>query len=341
MPTYYNTAVVAAAAQALDRFTPFLRDTFFSSVVMFDTKEIIFDKIGRRRKIAPFVSPNVPAVERAQRTGTVSAYTPPYMKPLTTLLPAGAQVRRAGERYGGEQSMLNRFEAQIQEVLADHDNEISGQEERMCAQLLQTGTVVAVGEGIDDTISYGRDAALTEALTSTARWGESGVKPLDTIKASRRKIAEKSGANARTVVLGYGAAALFTADADVRDLLDNRRQASGQLAMGGNASGGAGDVAYYIGSIDGIDYWEYAQTYEDDGGNSQHFWPEYGVGLVSDQMLGHMAYGAIMDVKALRAEARFAKQDTIFDPSAEVIITESAPLPVPVEVNGSYFATVR
>lgn len=343
MPTYYTTAQVVAAAEALDRFNPWIRDTFFSTVVTFETEEILFDKLGRRKKIAPFVSPNIPGKERQQRSRTVRAYKPPYVKPKAGLNPSDAIARRAGEGYGGTMAVMDRYDQMVLQTLADHENEITGREELMCVDALKTGQVVAVGDGINDTISYGRDAALTDALTTTARWGETGIKPLDSIRAWGRLIAEKSGAVARKVVMGYGSAELFLADADVREILDNRRsgEANG-VAMAGSASGGQDDVARLIGQIDGVEYWEYLQTYETDAGVSTHYWPQYGVGLMAPGVMnGHMTYGAILDIKSLRAEQRFAKQYEEDDPSREVILTQSAPLPVPVEPNASFFATVR
>ncbi len=343
MPTYYTTAQVVAAAEALDRFNPWIRDTFFGTTVTFETEEILFDKLGRRRKIAPFVSPNVPGKEREQRSRSVRAYKPPYVKPKSGLNPSDAIARRVGEAYGGGDTMINRYDQMVMQTLADHENEIAGREELMCVQALTAGQVVAVGDGINDTISYGRDASLSVALTSTARWGETGVKPLDSIRAWGRSIAAKSGGVARKVVLGYGAAELFTADADVREILDNRRSGeANMMALAGSASGGEGDVARYIGQIDGIEYWEYLQTYETDAGTVTHYWPQYGVGLVAPgTMMGHMTYGAILDIKSLRAEQRFSKQWEEEDPSREVILTQSAPLPVPVEPNAALFATVR
>ena len=343
MPTYYTTAQVVAAAAALDRFNPWIRDTFFGTVVTFDTQEVVFDKLGRRKKIAPFVSPNVPGKEREQRSRAVRSYIPPYVKPKSSLNPADATARRAGEAYGGALSMLDRFDLMVLETLADHENEITGREELMCVEALKTGQVVALGDGINDTISYGRDAALTDALTSTARWGETDVKPLDSIRAWGRLIAAKSGGVARKVVMGYGSAELFLADADVREILDNRRSGeANSAAMAGSASGGQEDVARLIGQIDGVEYWEYLQTYDTDAGVSTHYWPQYGVGLVAPGvMMGHMTYGAIQDVKSLRSEQRFAKLYEEDDPSREVLLTQSAPLPVPVEPNASFFATVR
>lgn len=343
MPTYYTTAQVVAAAEALDRFTPWIRDTFFGSIVTFETEEVLFDKLGRRKKIAPFVSPNIPGKEREQRSRSVRAYKPPYVKPKSGLNPSDAIARRAGEGFGGTMAVMDRYDQMVLQTLADHENEITGREELMCVDALKTGQVVAVGDGINDTISYGRDAELTDALTSTARWGESGVKPLASIRTWGRLIAEKSGAVARKVVLGYGAAELFLADADVREILDNRRSGeANQMALAGSATGGVEDVARLIGQIDGVEYWEYLQTYETDAGVSTHYWPEFGVGLVSPGVMnGHMTYGAILDIKSLKAEQRFAKQYEEEDPSREVILTQSAPLPVPVEPNASFFATVR
>ena len=341
-PTYYTTAQVVAAAEALDRFTPWLRNTFFGNVVQFDTKEILFDKLGRRRKIAPFVSPNVPGKERELRGREVRVYAPPYIKVKGGLDPSDAVARQVGEAYGGAFSMLDRYDQLVMQTLADHDEEITGREELMCATALRTGTLTVLGDGISDTLDYHRHADLTEALTTTARWGETDVAPLDDVRSWARLVAQKSGAVVRDVVLGFGAAEIFTKDEDVREILDNRRQAGGEMQLGGFASGGLDDVARFIGTIDGnLRFWEYTQTYEDDAETVHHYWPEFGCGLVAPQMRGTMTYGAILDVKSLKSEQRFAKQYEEDDPSREVILTQSAPLPVPVEPDASFFASVR
>ncbi|MFC6490687.1 major capsid protein [Nitratireductor sp. GCM10026969] len=342
MPTYFTTAQVVAAAEALDRFTPWLRNTFFGRVVQFETEEILFDKLGRRRKIAPFVSPNVPGKERKQRGREVRAYKPPYVKPKSGLNPSDAQARQVGEAYGGALSMLDRYDMMVMQALADHEEEITGREELMCSSGLQTGTITVKGEGIDDVVDYHRDADLTIALAAGDRWGEVGVAPLDNIREWARLVAAKSGGVVRDFVMGYGATDIFTKDIDVREILDNRRQRGGEMELGGVTSGGVDDVARYVGTIDGsLRFWEYVQTYEDDDGNTQHYWPEFGVGAIAPQMMGTMTYGAIQDVKSLRAEQRFAKQWEEEDPSREVLMTQSAPLPVPVEPNASAFISVR
>lgn len=342
MPTYFSTATVVAAGQAFDRFTPWLRNTFFGNVVQFDTAEILFDKLGRRRKIAPFVSPNLPGKERAPRSRTARAYAPPYVKPKSMINPSDAVNRMVGEKYGGEFSQMSRFEQQISQALADHEEEITGAEELMCAQALQTGQVVALGDGVNDTISFGRDAALTVALAGGARWGEAGVAPLDLIKSWSRLVASKSGAIANDIVLGFGAADLFTKDADVRAILDNRRQAGGQMELAGGPSGGMDDVAAFLGTIGNFRIWEYTQTYETDAGVTSHYWPEFGVGVIGAQGLeGTMAYGAIVDAQSMRSEQRFASVFEEKDPSRTFVLTQAAPLPVPVEPNASFFAAVR
>jgi hypothetical protein len=342
MPTYFTTAQVRGAALAYDRFTAFMRDTLFSRSVLFNTEEIIFDKVGRRRQIAPFISPNLPGKERAKRGMTASTYRVPYLKPKTTLRPADSLPRRAGEAYGGELSQLSRHEQMVAEILADHDNEISGREEKMCCDAIVAGQVVCVGDGVNDTITYNRDAALTGALASGSRWGESGVDIMAFLRGKREIIADKSGASAGLVILGSTAAAAMQKDAEIRELLDNRRNLQGDFSLGGGGSGAPGDVARYLGNLGGeFDVWTYTQAYIDDAGNQQSFFPKNGCAIVAPTVHeGTMCYGAIQDTKSLQAEARFAKMFEENDPSAEVLLTQSAPLPVPVEANAAAFFTV-
>ena len=341
MPTYFTTAQVVAAGNALDSFTPFLRDKFFGSTITFETQEILFDKVGRRRKIAPFVAPTIPGKERAKRGGKTTSYTAPYIKLKNSLTAADSQPRRLGEAYGGEGTQLTRHEELKLVTLADHENEIRGREELMCAQALISGVVTAEGDGISDTIDYGRDAALTKALTLTARWGES-AKPYDDLKAWARLIASKSGAAARDVVLGYGAWDLLQKDTDFLEKLDNRRGGTDQIELAGNVSGAVDEVAILHGTVGQFRFWEYVQTYETDSNQTEHFWPEFGVGLVgSGRFNGHMAYGAIQDTKALTAQSRFAKDYYDEEIGTDILLTQCAPLSVPVDADASLFALVR
>ena len=341
-PLYSTTALLASLA-TLDRPTAWLRDTFFPDEVNFTQEEIAFDKVAKRRKIAPFVSPHVPGKARRARGRSVETFAPPYVKPKDELSPGDNFVRLAGEAINGELTPEERFDRNAMQKLADQDNEITRREEWMCAQALTTGAVVCEGEDYpSQTVDFGRDPSLTVQLAGVNRWGENGVKVKSNLRAWATEVSILSGGNPTDVVFGAEAAELFASDAEVREVLDNRRQASGRMELGPIATGAQDMVAAYLGSFGQFDFWQYTQKFEDEEGVLQDFFPSYGCLLASRPVLaGKMCYGAIKDNRALRAMSRFPKTWAQDDPSVDFMMTQSAPLPVPEEINGSKFVLVR
>lgn len=342
MDRLYSTTTLIGALAAMDRPVAFLRDTFFGQTVQFTTPEIAFDKLKRRRRLAPFVAPTVAGRARKARGRTVSTFEPAYVKPKNEVSPDEGFVRIAGEALGGELTPEVRFQAAVAQTLFDQDDEITRREEWMCAQILQTGSVVVAGEDYpSQTVSFGRTSGHTVTLSGGARWGQSGVKVLPSIRTWATLVAQNSGAAPTAVVMGPGAVELFQSDAEVREILDNRRQASGMLEMA-PVVGGVESPAAYLGSIGQFNFWQYSQKYEDESGTTQDMWPTNGVGVIAPAALaGLMAYGAIRDKAAsLRSLSRFPKMWDQEDPSTTFLMTQSAPLPVPREVDASLFATV-
>jgi len=343
MDPLYSTTALQAVLPTLDRPTAWLRDTIFTNGIQFTTSEIAFDKVAKRRKIAPFVSPNVAGKARRARGRSVETFEPPYVKPKDELSPDENFVRLAGEDFNGELAPEERFDRNAIQKLADQDNEITRREEWMCSQILQTGAVVCQGEDFpSQTVDFGRDASLTVQLTGADRWGETGVYVKRNIRAWATEIAVLSGGNAGDVVMGAEAAELFTSDSEVKEILDNRRQASGRMELGPVATGSEDMVAAYLGSIAEFDFWQYTQKFEDEDGTILDFWPSYGVLTISrPTFAGNMCHGAIKDNRSLRAMSRFPKTWSQEDPSVDFMMTQSAPLPVPGEINASKFVLVR
>jgi len=340
----FSTVALAAVIESRDRPTAWIRDTFFPNGFQSDSEEIAFDKLKRRRNVAPFVSPLVPGRERAIRGRQTTTFTPAYVKPKNTIRPGEGFRRRPGERIGGEMSAEDRYLQTVTDTLFDQDDEITRREEIMAAEALKSGKITVSGEDYEtQVVDYARKAELTVALTGANRWGENGVKVRTSIRDWGTRVAKASGGAATEIILGAEAAELLQTDEEMRQLLDNRRQADGVMQLGPIAAGSEDMVAVYLGSVGQFNYWQYTQLFQDDAGNDIEVWPSYGVGVVSpSQLQGFMAHGAIQDTGARLAPlSRFAKMWEQQDPSATMLMTQSAPLPVPGDANASLFALVR
>ncbi|WP_439273551.1 major capsid protein [Pseudochrobactrum sp. HB0163] len=340
----FSTAALLTVIESRDRPTAFIRDTFFPNGFQSDQEEIAFDKLKRRRNVAPFVSPLVPGKERAIRGRQTSTFTPAYVKPKNTVRPGEGFRRRPGESLYGNMSAEERYLQTITDILADQDDEVTRREEVMAAEALRTGKIVVSGEDYETQIvDYNRPANHTIALTGTDRWGENGVSVRKSIREWATRVATTSGGAATEVILGAEAAELLQGDPEIREILDNRRQMGGEMQFGPVAAGSEDMVAVYLGSVGQFNFWQYTQLFQDDDGNDIEVWPSFGVGVIApSQFQGFMAHGAIQDIGAqMKPLSRYPKMWNVDDPSATFLMTQSAPLPVPGDASASLFAMVR
>lgn len=342
----YSTASLVGLLAAADRPSSFLLDLYFGSEMVFDTEEIYIDKIDRARRLAPFVSPKVAGKAERGRGYTTRTLAPAYVKPKHLVEPSKALKRAAGESLGGGSlSPEQRFQMAVADNLALEDDQITRRETWMASELLRTGSVTMQGEDFPPVlVDLGRHADLTSSLSGAARWGETGVSCMATIRSLASTVASKSGKGAKHVILDPLSALLFSQDAEVRAVLDNRRQSSGSFELSGLQGGGAqGEEGVYLGSIGEFDFWQYQEIYTDEAGTEAKFLPDYTVLVGSPKgAQGVRCYGAIQDTKAsLRSMARFPKMWDTDDPPVTTTMTQSAPLPILVEPNAVGCVTVR
>lgn len=337
-----NTAELLTVLPPRDRPEAFLRDRYFPTTVLSDAEEIAFDSILPDRELAPFVHPDVPGKDSANRGFKVTSFAPAYVKPQNTLRPRGNMIRMPGERIGGESTPAQRYAYNLATMIDDQDMRITRREEFMCSQVLRTGQVVVASEDFPaQTITYGRDAALTIALTSTARWGETGVDPFDSVENWLQLLTDTDGFTGREVLLGGGAAGLLKRSPRFLAALDNRRQDGGVMQLGPVSTGAENKYYAVLGSIGEVTFVQYSQPYTVTGAKN-NFWPTYGVGVFDPfGFMGHFAYGAILDNQVLRSMERFPDMWHERNPSRTIVQTQAAPLPIAPNPNASLFALVR
>lgn len=337
-----NTTELITVLPPRDRPEAFLRDRYFGTTVLSDKEEIGFDSILPDRELAPFVHPDVPGKDSANRGFKVTTFKPAYVKPQNTLRPGGNMIRIPGERVGGEMSPEERYAYNLASIIDDQDMRITRREEFMCSQLLRTGQVIVTGADYPtQTISYGRDAALTIALAGAARWGEDGVDPMDDIEAWIQLLTDTDGFTGREVLLGGGAAGYLKRSERFMKVLDNRRQDGGNMQLGPVSTGAEAKYFAVLGSIGELTFVQYSQPYTVNGVKN-NFWPSMGVGIFDPfSFQGMFAYGAILDNQALRSMERFPDMWHERNPSRTIVQTQAAPLPIAPNPNASLFALVR
>jgi hypothetical protein len=334
----FTTGVLRRVVRELPQPSHFFLNSFFREEQLETTEEIHFDVANGRRRIAPFVSPVVAGKVVTGNGFRTDTFKPAYVKDKRVFKPQGALKRAIGERIGGEISPAQRMQLKLASEMIDQIEMLGRRLELMAVEALRRGKATITGEEYPTVeLDFGRHGDLTKALTTTARWGESGVEPLDDVEKWAQEVALHSGAAANQLVFDVKAWQLFSASPKVAKLLDRFRGAD-QLV---STIGGAG--AKYMGNIGTYDCWVYSDWYEDPGTKAlTPYLPDYTVVMVSVDLEGVRCFGAIQDEEAgIEPMSYFPKSWLEKDPAVRYLLMQSAPLMVPFRPNASLCATVR
>lgn len=327
---------------------------FITGEYVSTTREIAFEKVHKDyRRLAPFVAPNVQGKIQRRAGGTLSAFTPAYVKPKDVVDPSELRSRMPGESLDptNPATMAMRRLAKRGEILEDHRRQIENTVEWMSAQALIFGQVTVEGDDYPTTtVDFQRDASLTRVLTSASRWGLGTGDSLNDLKELRLRVKNLTGANVRTILMGQGAWDKFYADNEAlfKELSDTRYRGS-ETALS-RVADGLDDIEW-MGQISGIngqgrlDFFVVTTTFVNQDSTIGRHLPDNGVvGIARDTVQLTGCYGAIEDLRAgpsgFAAMKWFPKNYETEDPSQEYILTQSAPLVVPGQPNGSFFIQV-
>lgn len=317
----------------------FLSNTFFPGMQTEQSEEIHFDVLDDSMGLAPFVSPVVEGKVMTEKGFTTKTFKPAYVKPKRVFDATGALKRSAGEALTGSLSPEQRMAAKIKEHLQIDRNSIDRRKEWMASQILQTGAVTISGDQYPTTaVSFSRDAALTITLTGGDKWDQSGVEPLDDLQDWNDLMVQKSGSRIYNVIMGLSVWKVFRVHASVKSRLDLQRAMTSAPTMTQNAIMQRGGM--FMGTVDGFNIWVYSEYYKADNGTLTAMLPATGVILAGD-LMGVQAYGAILDESSgYQALPYYTKSWMEQDPPRRFVMTQSAPLLVPMRVNATAFATV-
>lgn len=334
----FATGVLTRVVAELPAPAPFILNSFFTALQTETSEEIHFDVENGARRLAPFVSPIVAGKVVASKGHITKTFKPAYVKDKRPFDSNRPFKRVIGERIGGELSPAQRMQVQLAADLKDQVEMLMRRQEVMAVEALVTGGITVKGDEYPEThVDFGRHADLKGTLTAGARWGETGVDPLDDVQEWSLLVTKHSGAAANTIVMDVEAWKLFSASSKVQTLLDRFR---GRDKLNPTVLGEGGR---YMGSIGDFDIWVYVGWYEDPATKVlTPYMPEYSVIITSPDLEGTRAYGAIRDEDAgFQAMPYFPKSWKENDPSVRYLLMQSAPLPVPYRVNASLYRKVR
>lgn len=349
----YDTATLIGV-QNRQQIDPLFFLQWFPDEITFTTEKVFFDEITEDRYIlAPFVAPHVEGRVMAKGGFDTRSFKPAYVKPKHDIDINQQFKRRAGESLAtGDLTPQQRYDATIAENFRIEREMIERRINWMCSQALINAAVVVEGEDYPRvTIDFNRDADLTEVLAGTARWGESAADPLADLNVKMKLARKLSGGRIADIIMGEEAYDRFYKNADVKDLLDTNFRIGGTAAdaliLGQAETDKEAELKAVLAggqSAARVRIWTYAGYYHErnpvTGALTEvPYLDTNAVVGVGNKLNGVQCFGAIKDPNAgLRAMRMFPrivdkKND---DPAKEYTLTQSAPLPVPMEPNNSF-----
>lgn len=321
----------------------YFRNLLVSSVFTSTDEFIDFTKITEQRKLAPLVIPTAQGRPIFSEASNAARFKPAYVKPKDPISPTRVLKKRPTENIFSP-STLSPFQRYLQlagDILRVHRESIENRLEWLCAQAALYGKVTLEGPDYPTTIvDFERDPTHTVTLSGAGNvWSDPDTLIVDQLNTWVEKIRRaKFGGPVTRVTLGKNVVGPFLKNKQVRETLDTLvRGTNGEL----NISIRSGDYSERIGRIGNLEIWTTSDWYTAPDGNVQEYMNPNGVLLSGPNLNMVECYGAILDLDAkLQAMPVFPKQWKNEDPSAHYIMTQSAPLEVPVNPNNTLFATV-
>ena len=347
--TLYSTAALLGVMRDDEAMQPpssYWLDLAFPNIITFEEEYIDFSKLTDTRKIAPLVVPTAqgrPIYSAAER---VSRVKPAYVKPKDPVS-ASRMIQRAaglGElNVNSNWSPQQRYNAIVADILRTHRRAIERRWEWLAAQAVIYGQVTLEDEAYPKTVvDFERAAGHSITLGSGSRWGDAGVSILGNVETWKKTVRDAAfGGPTNRLTVGSKAWEVMRQDDEIRELLKvDFRPSNNGLTL--NLGIREGLDVEFVGRLSGTtDIYVYSDYYHDADGSVVPFMDPRDVVLTGPNIRGVRCFGAIQDIDAqLQAMAMFPKMWKQEDPSATFIMTQSAPLMVPVNPNASLRARV-
>lgn len=341
----YDLRTLLETQRQLMPLRTFLRDTFTVKGKTFPTQSVEIEYMKGRRRVAPYVSDLLPGKVVSRDARQIKTFTPALIKPARPITAIDLNQRSFGENPYSLRTPEERAEEILADDIVDLNNQIIRREEVALSELIFTGKVTQVGEGVEQVLDY--NLTNKEILTGAALWTVGS--PVTNLQAWQQAVARESGGNVGVLVMAPDVVMPFLENPSIQKLLDNKGFTLGSIAPRPSVGG-----ATYIGRLNypGVDIWSYNEWYLDDNdldgqGNPKQkpMIPAGYVAYLPTEASFRVHYGAItvmgdddqfVTIEGERVPYSWAQKS----PAQRWLEIHSRPLPVPQNVDGWFVAKV-
>ena len=335
----YEPRTLLAAFETGPLSHTFLRDTFFPAREYPPTNMVEFDFRRGRRKMAPFVAPLVGGKVMERKGYETRFYRAPRIAPVRALRTPDLEARLPGETIYQGRTAADRAADLLAEDSIFLDEAISRREEWMCRALLINGSItVTADNGYTNVINFMESSAGTpnNHYIPAVKRDQASSDPLNDLEQARLAVIRDSGISPNVVLFGANAKAAFLNNANVAKFLDSIRF---QIATIKPVI--VDDAVVIFGQQAGLQYYSYAEYFEDDAGTLYPMLPPDLVLLASTNQPNKIVYGAYTQLEDAKARRFVTYQSSRIpfvygeeDDGTLFYRLTSCPLPMPVDVLG-------
>ncbi len=337
----YDTHTLLGVMEAQAPVPNYWLNLCFNREVAFGTEDIEFEKLTRYRTLAPLVIPTAQGRPTYKKGSTVTRFKPAYVKPKDAVNAAEIISRQPGSLVGPAPSKQQSWDARVADIMSEQRKSIERRWEWLASKAVIDGAVTLVDNDYPEvTVDFGRDANHTVVLTGGDKWDSGTQDILGDINEWRFMARQaKFGGPITRMTVGTNAWAAMAADPAIMELMDTNIRGT-QVDL--NRGTQQGEVVEYMGRLDAtLDVYLYRDYYEDAAGNTTDFMDAGDVVLTGPNVDGVRCFGAILDkASSFNSMSIFPKMWDEQDPSVTFIMSQSAPLMVPVNPDNTIKATV-
>ncbi|EAW9081341.1 major capsid protein [Salmonella enterica] len=323
-------------------FSPLFTSLFFPDVVTFSTRDIALDTLDIENVVmSAFCSPMVGSRVQRDKGYETATFTPGYLKPKNEIDPSKTIIRLPGEGPAALNSPSYRRFRLIHDALRRQAKSIKARVEWLAVNAITTGKNTIEGEGIERyELDWKLPAANIITQVSGKKWSEQDRNNFDPTP-DIELYSEVAEGPINVIVMGGKVWRLLRSFKIFRELFDNRRGSNSRAEL---ATKDLGEAVSFKGWLGDVALIVYTGKYTDDEGVQHYFLDQDCMVLGNTENQGLVAYGAIMDQDAVRADQvnmQYYPKNWVQpgDPAIEYVQTHSAPQPVPVNIGK--FVTVH
>jgi hypothetical protein len=320
-----------------------IRSNFFKKTKTHPLPSFMVEVKQGERRVAGFVQRKDEHQQITLRGYKVNEFEPPVIKLKGVISPYELlEDKGFGAAAGTIPNPVKVMAKKLSEYHTEFMDRIDRRIELMCIEAItkfQVTVKVNVGtkdvpKWHTDTVTFPHETDHLVALTGTNAWTDASVDKYATLEAMDKKIRKHGGkAGERQMVFGDGAWDLFRNDETLMKKLDNRRMELGSIKPKFRAPDGLRleTALHGLGYIYTYDEW----VYDEEAGEDVEVWEDYRVVMVPKSGFGGIIhYGAIINLNLKVWKTKYYA-DFIKDKKGNAYETfvETAPLPIPTEVN--------